>query len=225
MHVSVITGRLAIPILLMWLLATPQGLANFLVDPGFENPSLVVPLSTIVNPLQSGFWGVENAFSVPGPAQGGIMPNSGNRMLEMWDDGLVLTQALQFVHFPSGAPSSLVASALFNSVSPNPAKAFVQILGYDNANDWGNHSYSSPAQYITLDTLSGTWEANTLIATGIPSTVTWIGFHVGFLNSSLQGYDGVNYAGYVDDTRLIPEPTSALPLVLGSAWLLAFRRR
>jgi hypothetical protein len=76
-----------------------------------------------------------------------------------------------------------------------------------------------------LDTHPGTWQGNTLIATGIPSTVTWIGFHVGFLNSPLRGDDGVNYAGYVDCTRLIPEPTSVLLLVPGSAWLAAVRRR
>ncbi len=218
----VIVGRLAIPILLVGLAATPQGLANFLVDPSFEDPSLVVPLDDIVDPLKSGFWGVEKASSVTGPGQGDIWPHDGRRMLRMYDTGVPEeTHAFQFVHFPSGAPSSLIASAYFNSASPNPARAFVSILGYKTANDWDNHIYSV-SRYITLDTLPLTWQLTWLNADNIPSTVKWIGFRVGFVNKSLEPH----HAGYVDETELVlPEPTSALLLVLGSAWLLAFRRR
>lgn len=142
-------------------------------------------------------------------------------MLKMNDDGLVATQALQFVDIT--AYSALTAEAYFNSDAPG-AVAGLYLFYYASAAGWGS-PIGQVFQNLTLDNSPSTWEPISLVSTK-PVGATWVGVQVAFTNSTIHP----DYSGYVDDASLspVPEPSSLLALstgALGLGGMLLRRRR
>ena len=67
--------KLTLAILSVLALPTLGRAQNLLIKGSFGDPNNVVPLSTIVNPMTSGEWGVEEAVRDTGPTNG-VNPHS-----------------------------------------------------------------------------------------------------------------------------------------------------
>ncbi len=211
--------------------ATATAGEQLLVDPSFEDNPLISYFDVLNNFEKfQGNWGVENAAIVG--ATGSVIPPDGEKMLQMWDDGLTVTQAFQVTDV--SAFSSLIdsgravglLSALFNAENVPQAQAYV-----------GLHCYSGPgvgykistifSGGVDLDPDADTWETIQLwpghfpVPQGIiPTNTRWVVSEVAYDNKSLEGNPG-----YVDaaSLRIVPEPASFLALGAGLG-LVALRR-
>ena len=192
---------------------------ELLVQGGFEAPNLVSLPTAVGPPFVPGVWGVEQAVRDTGPTND-IIPYKGNWMLKMDDDGLVLTQAFQFVDISTrGNLDTLEVEAWYNS-DATAADVRLNLWYFAGANSWGN-PISIDGESMILDDVRRTWEG-LFYRSSIPGNANWVGVEVAYRNDSI-GTD----SGFVDNASLVlvPEPASMLALCAGLAALAARRRR
>ena len=209
--------KLALAILSVLALPT-LGRAQLLVRGGFEIINNVVPLSTIVNPLVPGFWGVEQAVRTQ---SGGVIPYQGSWMLKMDDDGLSYTQAFQFVDISGrGNLNTLEVEAWSNS-DASAADFELRLLYYEAANSNFTTPLVLDGRRMVLDNNVATWQRQ-FFRSPIPAATNWVAVEVNFFNASIG-----NNSGFVDGVSLvlIPAPGSMLAFGIGLASLVVRRRR
>ena len=190
---------------------------NVLIFGGFETNN-VVPLAGIVNPLLAGSWGVEQAVRTG--TSGSVMPYKGDWMLKMDDDGLVVTQAFQFVDISGrGNLNEFEVEAWYNS-DASAARIGLRLSYYATDADFGS-PLSIESRAMILDDDTSTWQG-LYYRSDIPAAATWVGFEVNFRNDTI-GTD----SGFVDGASLllVPEPASMIALGLGVVALLRRRKR
>ena len=205
--------------------AAPSAKANLLVDPGFENNPLL-SYSLVLNNFAAyqGRWGVEMA-SITG-AQGGVTPDEGVKMLRMTDDELVVTQAFQVTDVTSYATLIDNGNGVIDlSARMNVDSGVAAAMGAVVIQFFSSAVYSSEISHIsnglTLDTLPGTWETDS-VSGAIPVGTRWVASQVSYNDDSIG-----SAPGYVDTTELTitPEPATLSVLALGGLALIRRRRK
>jgi len=205
------------------LVATAAAGDQLLIDPSFENNPLIGYVEVLNNfEKYQGIWGVENAVIVG--ATGNVIPPGGKKMLQMWDDGLIVTQAFQVTDVT--AYSSLIDSgeavgllgALFNVENAPKARTVVHISYYSGPG--GEFEIGTFWSLLDLDADVTTWETN-LAQTSVPVGTRWVVSDIAYDSELLQGNPGYFDAASL---RIVPEPGSFLALGAGLG-LLAGRQR
>ena len=200
-----------------------------LVDGGFETN----PFESYVNVAGSPFvvdrWAPENGSAVTGP-DNGILPFAGNQMLRM-EVGFIVAQTPQIFDVSSfstlidNGNAQLDFGAYFNVPSSTSA-ADARITVYFQPATTTGTIYTGTtgivaAQVIT-DSDTSTWE----LASGssiIPANTRSVAVELSYAGSTVNGNPG-----YVDNAfasvTAVPEPSSALSLLLLATGLVSIRR-
>ncbi len=202
--------------------SSAQAAPNLLFDGDFDLNSPLTTFPAILSPFAAGQWAVENATNTTATA--GVTPNSSPRMLQMSDDGQVLTQAGQAV--PVNAGDYLTLSALFTTgtgVSGAIAGVFLDFYGAN----FGPTTGPEISATLNLDANDTTWESLS-ISGFAPAGTQWVVAQVTYNDASLQNSAGLpENVGFVDDASLTaaPEPASMAILGVALAGLAGLRRR
>jgi hypothetical protein len=215
------THRITAVVVLTLCVAAPLA-SGQLINPGFEGPNNVVPISDIVSPaLAPGYWGVETAY-VTGPSY--TSPPEGSQMLEMYSAGLMYTEAWQFVDVGAGTGRTANLSAWFNAFLPNTI-GLVDLLFYanDTTGGWGNQISNTPMVVtLTLGNENNAWEQISESNVAVPDATTWVGVHLGFNSASLG-----TERGDIDavEFTITPEPCTFSLLALAALAVIRRRRQ
>ena len=188
----------------------PAAATNLLYDGAFDLNSPLTSFPAILVPFTAGQWAVENAVNTT--ATSGVNPSSSPRMLQMANEGAVLTQAGQAV--PISAGKYITLSALFTTdknVSGAIAGVFLDFYGAT----FGSPTGPELSATLLLDPFNADWEP--LSVSGFtPAGTQWVVAQVTYNDASL----GANF-GYVDNASLtvVPEPQTWAMMLLGFAGL------
>ncbi len=190
--------------------ATAAAGDQLLVDPSFENNPLIGWYDVLNNfEKYQGIWGVEKAYIVG--ATGQVIPPDGEKMLQMWPVGGVVTQAFQVTDvtaysalIDSGSAVSLL-SGLCNTHNVPQARTVVH-----------NAYFSGPGvefhigdfwSLLDLDADVTTWETN-LAQSSVPVGTRWVVSELAYDNELLQGHPGYFDAASL---RIVPVGEMVLP--------------
>jgi hypothetical protein len=198
---------------------TPPAVGQTLYDPSFElatNP--LPPLPEVLGPptFVSGFWAAEVSFVVD--FADGITPYDGQQMLQMWDDGISVTQAFQAIDVSAIADCidaggvGITFLARFNAPSLPEELGGVEVGFYACDGCWGQDLAPTIHSGIYLDGSPSTSESVSTSGT-IPVGTRWLAVQVHFRDTTLEGR-----AGYVDSAELqidCAPPTPAQPNTWG----------
>ncbi|MCA9278144.1 MAG: hypothetical protein H6815_05055 [Phycisphaeraceae bacterium] len=207
----------------MVVAALASGAQAQLVDPGFESNALGV-YTTVLNNFttQQGIWAPESGARVG--TTGAVTPASGNFMLQMNQNGGVVTQAWQVTDMApyaaaiSAGTATFNLDALFNSEGQPSPQGYIRLNFYSGPS-LSNYTSSISSGTFTLDNTPTTWE--NFSATGtIPIGTTWVTTEFGFVNSTMGGFPG-----FVDNARLQIVPAPGPVSLMAAAGLIAVRRR
>jgi hypothetical protein len=188
----------------------PAAATNLLYDGAFDLNSPLTSFPAILTPFTAGQWAVESAVNTT--TTSGVTPASATRMLQMANEGGVLTQAGQAV--PISAGTYVTLSALFTT-DPNVSGAIAGVFLDFYGATFGPPTGPELSATLNLDANNPDWEF--LSVSGLaPASTQWVVAQVTYNDASL----GTNF-GYVDNASLtvVPEPQTWAMMLLGFAGL------
>ena len=193
------------------LITMPSSLhaqCSAVADPGFETLALG-SFGAVVSPtFSAGFWGDENGTIVTaiwGNENGagdtsaacpGVVPHSGNRMLQMGPSGNN-TETWQAVPVVPYTVSFIAVSAWFNACDGITPRGIVHVRTFNSDSGWPTWTFIDWVPLV-LDNTASTWEQISLECIEIPIDTKWILIDVNFRTEGLEGQ-----TGYVDDVVLV----------------------
>jgi hypothetical protein len=210
--------------------AYPTG--NLITNPGFETNSLTSIFNVLGSPYSTGIWGDE-ASTITGTV-GAVVPSGGTQMLSMTTDGNADTQTLQSVDvtaFSSDINAGLLTAsfnAKFNvdkDVTGGLAGIYLQFFN-------SAHTYVGATNInslLVLDSNPATWQQISLTNIPVPVGTSYLLPQVLYNNASMTDANGIDHAGYVDDSVLtlntVPEPASLGLCTFTALGMIRVRRR
>lgn len=173
-----------------------QAQCSEVADPGFETLALGSFPAVVAPTFSAGFWGAENGAVVTSGACTGVVPHTGNRMLQMGPSGNN-TETWQAVPVVPYTVSTLAVSGWFNSCNGITPRGIIHVRTYNSDSGWPNWT-SLNSISLVLDNTASTWEQISLECVEVPVDTKWILIDVNFRTEGLEGQ-----TGYVDDVVLV----------------------